>query len=118
MQDLTVTLVQTSLHWEDVDANLAQLDRHLDGVKSTADLVVLPEMFSTGFSMAPAQLAEPMSGRAITWLQEKAAAKNVVITGSVMVEEAGRYFNRLVWARPDGELSCYDKKHLFRYAGE
>lgn len=118
MQDLTVALVQTDLHWEAIDANLTQLDRQLDHVAPDVDLVVLPEMFSTGFSMAAPQLAESMSGKAVSWLQVKAAEHKAVVAGSLMIEEQGRYFNRLVWARPDGSLAGYDKKHLFRYAGE
>lgn len=118
MQDLTITLVQTHLVWEDIDANLDLFDTRIDEIKDPTDLIVLPEMFSTGFTMNAESLAEDMTGKAVTWLRRKAVEKNTVITGSVMVREAGRFFNRLVWARPDGELVIYDKKHLFRYAGE
>lgn len=118
MQDLTVTLIQADLHWEDTDANLARLDTHLATLDQASDIIILPEMFSTGFSMAAETLAEPMSGPTISWLKKRAASKDAVITGSLIVKEAGQYFNRLVWAAPDGALSYYDKKHLFRYAGE
>jgi len=118
MQDLTITLVQTHLVWEDIDANLALFDTRLEDIGDPTDLIILPEMFSTGFSMNAESLAEEMTGRAVTWLRAKAVEKKTVITGSVMVKEAGRFFNRLVWARPDGQLITYDKKHLFRYAGE
>lgn len=118
MQDLTVTLIQADLCWEDIDANLNMFDQGLDGLEHPSDLIVLPEMFSTGFSMAATQQAETMTGKAVNWLKEKAKAKDAVITGSLMIKEKGHYFNRLLWAQPDGRLATYDKKHLFRYAGE
>lgn len=118
MPDLTVTLIQSDLTWEKSDANLSRFDAWIDGLDHPTDLIVLPEMFSTGFSMRAAALAEPMEGAAVRWLREKAADKGATITGSLMIEADGRYHNRLVWARPDGELFTYDKRHLFRYAGE
>jgi omega-amidase len=118
MPDLTVTLIQSDLTWEKSDANLARFDARIDDLDRPTDLIVLPEMFSTGFSMRADALAEPMNGAAVQWLRDKAAAKGVTITGSLMIEADGGYRNRLIWARPDGELSVYDKKHLFRYAGE
>jgi omega-amidase len=118
MQDLTVTLVQTHLAWEDIDANLDLFDTRVDGIQGPTDLIILPEMFSTGFSMRNETLDEEMTGKAVTWMCTKATEKNAVITGSVMVTDGGRYFNRLIWARPHGDALTYDKRHLFRYAGE
>ncbi len=118
MQDLKVTLIQTTLFWEQIEANLAMFDAKLEGLESPSDLIILPEMFSTGFSMNPHKLAETMDGRAVTWIREKAASMGAVVTGSIMIEQDGRYYNRLVWAEPGGRLATYDKKHLFRYAGE
>jgi len=118
MQDLTITLVQTHLVWENIDANLDLFDARIESIKDATDLIILPEMFSTGFSMNADSLAEEMTGKAVTWLRQKAVEKKTTITGSVMVKDGGRFFNRLVWARTDGELITYDKKHLFRYAGE
>jgi omega-amidase len=118
MQDLTVTLIQEDLAWEDIDANLDLFDARIDAIGEPTDLIILPEMFSTGFSMNARPLAEEMDGRAVTWLRQKAIATHAVITGSVMTKDAGRFYNRLVWARADGSLIVYDKKHLFRYAGE
>lgn len=118
MQDLTVSLVQTHLAWEDIDANLERINDQVDGIKAPTDLIILPEMFSTGFSMRARTLAEEMTGKAVTWMRAKANEKQAVITGSVMVTDGGRYFNRLVWARPRGAPATYDKRHLFRYAGE
>ncbi len=118
MQDLNVTLIQADLHWERIDANLAMFDAQIDATADPCDLIVLPEMFSTGFSMSAEALAEPMSGTAVAWLQDKAKATQAVITGSLIIQEADHFYNRLVWARPDGSVDSYDKKHLFRYANE
>jgi predicted amidohydrolase len=118
MQDLTITLIQTELVWENIDANLELFDAKIDTIDGPTDLIILPEMFSTGFSMKAQTLAEKMDGKAVTWLRKKALQKGTVITGSLMVEHEGHYYNRLVLAWPDGGLLAYDKKHLFRYAGE
>ncbi len=118
MQDLNVTLIQADLHWETIEVNLEMFDARIDAIAEPCDLIVLPEMFSTGFSMAAETLAEPMSGKAVAWMQAKARASNSVITGSLIIGQSGNYYNRLVWARPDGTLATYDKKHLFRYADE
>ena len=115
---LRVTLVQTELAWQDPAANRRGLAGHFRGLAGHTDLVVLPEMFSTGFSMEAEQLAEDMGGPTIGWLREEAASLGCVITGSLIVRDAGRCFNRLVWARPDGSLEYYDKRHLFRLANE
>ena len=118
MSDLTVSFVQTALHWQDAAANRATLDVTLARLPGPTDLIVLPEMFTTGFSMAAAELAEPMDGPTVAWLRAHAAAHNAVVTGSVIIEENGNYYNRLLWVRPDGSLSHYDKRHLFTLAGE
>lgn len=118
MQDLHVTLVQTELVWEDIPANLALFDARLGALTEPTNLIVLPEMFSTGFTMSAPSLAEDMDGRTVQWIREKSRQKNVDIVGSAIIGEAGRYFNRLLWARPDGALFTYDKRHLFRMAGE
>ncbi|MCW7539473.1 amidohydrolase [Aquabacterium sp. A7-Y] len=115
--DLTLTLVQTDVAWEAIDDNLARMQEHLGRVGDT-QLIVLPEMFTTGFSMRPALIAEPMDGKAVNWLRETASARQADVVGSVAIEDGGRYFNRLVWAKPDGSLYLYDKKHLFSFAGE
>ncbi len=118
MQDLTITVLQSELDWEDIPGNLSRFDAKIDAIEEATDLIILPEMFSTGFSMKASELAEKMDGRAVTWLIKKAAEKKTVIIGSAMIREQGRFYNRLIWARPDGTISTYDKKHLFRYAGE
>ena len=118
MPDLTISFVQTELHWHDAAANRTAIDQHLTQLTGPTDLIVLPEMFTTGFSMEAAGQAETMAGPTVTWLREKAAAHDAVVTGSVIIEENGAYFNRLLWVRPDGNVSHYDKRHLFTLAGE
>ena len=116
--DLELALIQTSLVWQDPAANRAQFEPLLEQARG-ADLVVLPEMFSTGFSMQSAELAEPESGPTSRWLSEQARRIGAVIAGSLMIQAAdGSYRNRLLWARPDGSMAHYDKRHLFRMAGE
>jgi predicted amidohydrolase len=115
---LRVTLVQTELQWQDPAGNRHRLAAHFRGLLGHTDLVVLPEMFSTGFSMDAAALAEDMDGPTVGWMREEAAALGCVVTGSLIVREAGHCRNRLIWARPDGTVEHYDKRHLFRVAGE
>lgn len=118
MSSLTVSLVQTNLHWENKAANLAMLEEKIMGIKDKTELVILPEMFSTGFSMRPEVLAETMEGETIQWMKRITAAKKIILTGSVIIEEEGNYYNRLVWMLPNGQYGIYDKRHRFAYAGE
>lgn len=118
MEDLRVTLVQTSLHWENPKANRQQFDEKLAPLAGKTDIIILPEMFTTGFSMRAAALAEPMDGPTLRWLTSKATELNAVVTGSFIAEENGNYYNRLVWMRPDGSYETYDKRHLFTFADE
>ena len=118
MQDLKVTAIQTELVWEDIESNLAAFDSKIDAIEDETHMIVLPEMFTTGFSMHPAALAQDMNGSAILWLKEKSRHKNVDMVGSIIVKEDDKFFNRLIWAKPSGEIFTYDKKHLFRMAGE
>lgn len=115
--NLNVTLVQANLNWENIAANLQHFTALLAPVQQT-DLIVLPEMFSTGFSMNAAALAEPMDGSAVQWMKELATQKQCAITGSLIITEGGNYFNRLVWVMPDGKLHTYDKRHLFSLTDE
>ena len=118
MSTLTVTTIQPNLQWEDKTANLRRLGDMIDGIGGHTELVVLPEMFSTGFSMRPEALAEPMDGPTIGWMRSVAARKKIILTGSVIIEEEGHYFNRMVWMLPNGRHGYYDKRHRFAYAGE
>jgi len=118
MQDLKVTLIQSELAWEDIDSNLAEFNYRIDAIEEDTHLIVLPEMFSTGFTMNAAALAQDMNGSAVKWIKAKSAEKNIDIVGSFIADDSGKFFNRLVWAKPNGEIFVYDKKHLFRMAGE
>ena len=116
--DLELALIQTELAWQDPAANRAHFADLLAEARA-ADLVILPEMFSTGFSMHSSALAEPEDGPTTAWLLEQAERIGSVICGSLIIQAAdGSYRNRLLWARPDGTLAHYDKRHLFRMAGE
>ena len=118
MRTLKVALVQTAPHWHAPAANRALFDGLMDGVSADTDLVVLPEMLSTGFTMASTEVAEAMSGETVGWMRDRAARTRATLAGSVVIEEAGRYFNRLVWMPSDGNAVVYDKRHLFRMASE
>lgn len=117
-ENLKVCLVQANLHWMDVDANIRMFDRIIDEQADGADLVVLPEMFSTGFSMEPEKVAEPLGGPASSWMRDKACLSAKAIVGSIIMVEDGRFFNRLIFATPTGEVFFYDKRHLFRMGNE
>ena len=116
--DLELALIQTTLAWHDPDANREHFQSLLEQARG-ADLIILPEMFSTGFSMESAELAELEDGPSSVWLREQAQRIGAVICGSLIIQaDDGSYRNRLLWARPDGSLAHYDKRHLFRMAGE
>ena len=118
MGALRVTLIQQPLAWHDPAANRAHFEALLLPLAARTDLVVLPETFTTGFSMEVERLAEPADGPTARWLTQLAARVDAVITGSVITAENGRYYNRLLWAEPGGELRHYDKRHLFRMGRE
>ena len=118
MSTLTITGIQTHLHWEDPIANLNMLEEKIRGISEKTEIVILPEMFSTGFSMKPEKLAETMDGETVKWMKRIAAEKKVILTGSLIIEEDKEYFNRLIWMLPSGQYGYYDKRHLFAYAGE
>ena len=118
MATLSVSLVQANLQWENKEANLAYFEEKIRSLKGKTQLVILPEMFSTGFSMKPEALAEEMSGQAVAWMKRIAAENQLILTGSLIIKEGEQYFNRLIWMLPNGQLGTYDKRHLFGYAGE
>jgi omega-amidase len=118
MSTLTLTTIQSSLHWEDKQANLDMFEKKIMGIAEKTEVVILPEMFSTGFSMKPEVHAEKMDGETVAWMKRIAAQKRIILTGSLIIEEEGNYFNRLIWMLPNGQYGVYDKRHLFAYAGE
>lgn len=115
---LRIALVQTNLHWQDKTANLAALEEKIWTLKETCDLIVLPEMFPTGFSMDSASLAEPMNLQVHKWMKQLATQTGAVVTGSAIISEGVNYYNRLLWVEPNGYTQHYDKRHLFRMADE
>lgn len=118
MPSLTITVIQTNIFWEDKSANLAMLEEKIRGISDNTEIVILPEMFSTGFSMNAAALAETMEGPTVLWMKKMASSRNVIVCGSVIIEDNGNYFNRLIWMLPNGQFGLYDKRHRFAYAGE
>lgn len=118
MSSVRIAIIQTSLFWEDKQANLKMLERKISDLDTSVQLIILPEMFSTGFTMNAAALAESMDGEAVNWMRQLSKNKRVIITGSLIIEEEGKYYNRLIWMMPDGNMGYYDKRHLFAYAGE
>lgn len=116
---LRITTVQADLIWQNKAANLEKFDKILRSpLRGETDVIVLPEMFTTGFSMSPETLAEPMNGATVAFLKEKSHALDAAITGSFICEENGKFYNRLVWMQPDGQFWTYDKRHLFSLANE
>jgi predicted amidohydrolase len=115
---MKIALIQTELSWENPNENKALLQEKINAISQYVDLIVLPEMFTSGFTMNPKNVAQTMHGEAIFWLKETAKSKDCAITGSLVIEENGNYFNRLVFVFPTGEIQTYDKRHLFTLAGE
>jgi omega-amidase len=118
MQDLVVTIVQESIAWQQPEVNRRKFGQLLLDHAGDSDLVVLPEMFTGGFGLQSTERAETMHGETVAWLLHHAAHLNVHIVGSIAIEEDGKFFNRLLWVKPDGSLVTYDKRHLFGFAGE
>jgi len=117
MQDLHITLIQSDIHWHKVDANLASFEEKI-WKASKSDLILLPEMFNTGFSMDSRPFAERMNGKTFRWMKNMAEQSGAVIIGSYLVNEDSDYFNRLVYMHPSGDYSYYNKRHLFRMTEE
>ncbi|MGA9639329.1 amidohydrolase [Flavobacterium sp.] len=115
---MKIALIQSPLIWENPKANRIAFEKKINAIASDIDLIVLPEMFTTGFTMNPVVVAETMQGETVQWLQTLAKAKTTAITGSVVIEEDGNYYNRLLFVFPSGEIQQYDKRHLFTHAGE
>lgn len=117
-EHLHITLIQPDIVWENKAANLLQYEKMIADIREPKHIIVLPEMFSTGFSMAPERLAEPMDGLSVSWMAGMASKYRCIITGSLIIAEDGKYYNRMLWVQPDGRIGTYDKRHLFAYAHE
>lgn len=115
---MKISLIQTSLIWENTSANRANFERLINSIQEETDIILLPEMFSTGFTMEPASVAESMGCETIQWMKAMAAAKDCAVGGSVVIAENGNHYNRFLFVLPEGEIKTYDKRHLFSLAGE
>lgn len=115
---MKIAIIQIALIWENAKANRDNFEQKIDSISSDVDLIVLPEMFSTGFSMKPQSNAETMNGETVLWMKSMAKNKNSAITGSIIISENGKFYNRLLFVFPSGEIQKYDKRHLFSLAGE
>lgn len=115
---MKLALIQSAIVWENPEANRAYFEKKIKAIEEDVNLIVLPEMFTTGFTMNPAEVAESMSGKTVLWMQALAKAANCAITGSVVIEENENFYNRMLFVFPSGEIQSYDKRHLFTLAGE
>lgn len=115
---MKIALIQANLIWENPKANRDIFENKINEINESVDLIVLPEMFTTGFTMSPNAVAESMQGETVLWMQSLAKAKNAAITGSVVIEEDSNFYNRMLFVVPSGEIQYYDKRHLFTLAGE
>lgn len=118
MSTLQFSLIQSKLYWEDKEANLDLFAQKILQMDEPSEIIVLPEMFSTGFTMQPEKFAETMDGTSVDWMRRLSIEKRAIITGSLVIEDGGHFYNRLIWMLPNGQLGYYDKRHLFAYAGE
>jgi omega-amidase len=115
---MKASIIQTDLRWEDINANLSHLSSLISLADSDTGLVVLPEMFTTAFSMEPSRLAETMEGPTVQWMKEKASSGGFALCGSIIIREGDRFFNRMLFITPEGEVTVYDKRHLHSMSGE
>lgn len=115
---LKITLFQAYLFWENINKNLHNIELRLSAIREKTNLIILPEMFNTGFTMNAKELAEKMNGKTMEWMRKQAERFDCVVTGSLIISEGGKYYNRLIWMRPDGTYKKYDKRHLFSLADE
>ena len=115
---LKLALIQPDIIWEDIDANLNALSKKLEDIDEDVDAVILPELFTTGFTMRSRELAEGMDGKSLSWMQKASDRYKCVIAGSLIIGHQDRYFNRFIWMEPGGRITTYDKRHLFSISGE
>ena len=116
--DLNITIIQSELHWESVSENLVMFSEKINAIPKKTDLIVLPEMFNTGFSMQSKELSETMEGETVSWMMKQSKKAEAAIVGSLIIKEDNQFYNRLIWAEPNGKIKTYDKRHLFRMANE
>lgn len=117
MQALKITIIQPDIIWENPQANIAKYSRWIEKIRET-DIIILPEMFTTGFSMNPEKLKESMEGLSVEWMNKVAAEQDASVIGSLIIEEDNQVFNRAIWVFPDGKIEKYDKRHLYTMGQE
>lgn len=117
-KELTIALIQTNLVWQNVEANLLEFESKFFELEKSTDVAVLPEMFTTGFSMTPDKYADKWPGKTLQWMLHHSKLYDIAICGSIMVEIDSKFYNRFIWTQPDGQMFVYDKRHLFRMGGE
>jgi len=118
MQHLKIALIQTDIIWQNAAQNRLQFSKKINNINEAVDVIVLPEMFTTGFSMQPQGIAETMQGETVKWMQKLASEKKAAIVGSIIISENNNYYNRFLFVHPSGEINQYDKRHLFTLSGE
>ncbi len=118
MQDLRVNIIQSDLLWEDIQGNLDMFDQKISDIKDEVDLIILPEVFNTGFPVDPEKYAEDENGLTLNWMREKAKQKKAVITGSILFDKDWKFYNSLIWMNPDGKYQIYSKRHIFHLGDE
>jgi len=118
MQSLKITVIQSDIYWEEIEANLSAFEEKIWRIGQETDVIVLPEMFTTGFTMHAAKHAEHMNMRTFKWMRQMADQTGALILGSFIANVHGRFYNRLLWMEPGGNFKTYDKRHLFRMADE
>ncbi len=115
---LKIALIQSDLVWENPEQNRINFKHKIDSIKEPVDLILLPELFPTGFTMKPEKVAETMDGETIQWMSKIASEKHSAITGSVIIKDDNKFYNRLIFVQPSGKIDIYDKRHTFTFAGE
>lgn len=118
MQHLKIAMLQADLVWQNAEQNRKNFSKKINEIKEQVDLIILPEMFTTGFSMQPQKIADTMHGKTVVWMRKIASEKDTAIAGSVIIFENNSFFNRFLFVHPSGEINFYDKRHLFTLAGE
>lgn len=117
-QDISICLIQTPLVWQEPSANIQMLDKKIASVSEPMDVILLPEMFTSGFTMSPQDVAEDLDGLTINWMKHVAQTKSIALVGSLVIKANDNFYNRLIWVNPNGSILHYDKRHLFAMAGE
>ncbi len=118
MNNLEIALIQSNIVWENPEQNRINFGKKIDSISESVDLIILPEMFTTGFTMNPEKVAETMEGKTVNWMKNIVVEKKSAITGSIIIKENNKYYNRLMFAKPSGEIETYNKRHTFTLAGE